>query len=478
MSNMPYPLSKSRYCLAVQCPKMLWLKKNRPEFFDSGVMNESVLETGSQVGDLAMGLFGDFVEVPYGDLGEMVKTTKDLLARGTPIIAEASFSVGGLFCSVDILKNLGGGNAELYEVKSSTEVHEIYYHDVAFQAQVLALCGLTVQKCFVVHINKQYERQGELDIHGLFCVEEITGRVRQMQSEVAERIAAVREYMKQEDEPSDDIGEHCFTPYACGFFGYCTRRLPEHNVFRIAGMRKSTQFRCYRNGIASFDELYASDKLSSAQREQVEQELFPGPPQIDAEPIREFMSELFYPLYFLAFEQIVFQYSLHYIEREGGELRHKEFLAYPGEDPRRALAEQLCADIPLDVCTTAYNMGFEKGRIRELADLYPDLREHLLNIHDHIRDLMIPFRKKWYYCRAMQGSYSIKYVLPALFPDDPSLDYHNLEGVHNGGEASDTFARMASMSPEELETARANLLRYCGLDTFAMVKVWEKLKSI
>ncbi len=328
----------------------------------------------------------------------------------------------------------------------------------------------------------------------MFCVEEITERVRQMQSEVAERISAVREYMKCEDEPSDDIGEHCFSPYDCGFFGYCTRHLPERNVFRVAGLRKSTRFRCYRDGIVSFDELYASDRLSSAQREQVEHELFPQPPQIDVDPIREFMSGLSYPLYFLDFEsfqpaiplfdcshpyeQIVFQYSLHYIEQEGGELRHKEFLAYPGEDPRRALAEQLCADIPLDVCTTAYNMGFEKGRIRELTNLYPDLREHLLNIHGHIRDLMIPFQKKWYYCRAMQGSYSIKYVLPALFPNDPSLDYHNLEGVHNGGEASDTFARMASMSPEELETARANLLRYCGLDTYAMVKVWEKLKSI
>lgn len=494
MIPTPYPLSKSRYCSAVQCPKMLWLKKNRPEVFDFGVLNESTLETGSQVGDLAMGLFGDFVEVPYGDLGEMVETTKELLAHGTPVIAEASFSVGGLFCSVDILKNLGGGNVELYEVKSSTGVHEIYYHDVAFQAHILTLCGLTAQKCFVVHINKQYERQGELDVHGLFSLEEITERVRQMQEEVAERTAAVREYMKREDEPSDDIGAHCFTPYACGFFGYCTRHLPERNVFQIAGLRKSTQFKCYWDGIVSFDELYASDRLSYAQRKQIEHELFPQPPQIEAEPIREFMSGISYPLYFLdfesfqpaiplfdrshPFEQIVFQYSLHYIEREGGQLQHKEFLAYPGQDPRRALAEQLCADIPLDVCTTAYNMGFEKGRIRKLADLYPDLREHLLNIHDHIRDLMIPFQKKWYYCRAMQGSYSIKYVLPALFPDDPSLDYHNLEGVHNGGEASDTFARMASMSPEELETARANLLRYCGLDTFAMVKVWEKLKSI
>lgn len=196
---------------------------------------------------------------------------------------------------------------------------------------------------------------------------------------------------------------------------------------------------------------------------------------------------LSYPLYFLDFEtfnpaiplydnsspyeQIVFQYSLHYIEKEGGELKHKEFLAYPGEDPRRKLAEQLCADIPENVCTTAYNMGFEKGKIAGLADLYPDLRNHLLNIHDNIQDLMIPFRSRWYYSKEMEGSYSIKYVLPALFPDDPNLNYHNLEGVHNGGEASNTFLAMQKMSPKELKIWRKNLLTYCGLDTFAMVKI-------
>ena len=216
-----------------------------------------------------------------------------------------------------------------------------------------------------------------------------------------------------------------------------------------------------------------------------------GSSEIHEDGIKEFLDTLTYPLYFLDFEtfmpaiplyddskpyeQIPFQYSLHYIESESGELKHKEYLAYPGLDPMRELAEKLCEDIPLDVCTMAYNMGFEKGRIKGLAALYPDLADHLMNIHDNIVDLMIPFQKKHYYCREMQGAYSIKYVLPALFPDDPALDYHNLEGVHHGGEAMDTFARMAYMDPDELEKWRGYLLKYCELDTFAMVKIWEKL---
>lgn len=69
-------------------------------------------------------------------------------------------------------------------------------------------------------------------------------------------------------------------------------------------------------------------------------------------------------------------------------------------------------------------------------------------------------------------------MLPALFPNDPTLDYHNLEEVHNGSEAMALFARMADMKPQTLKSSRCNLLKYCELDTFAMVKIWQKLKEI
>ena len=158
---------------------------------------------------------------------------------------------------------------------------------------------------------------------------------------------------------------------------------------------------------------------------------------------------------------------------------HKEFLGVSGEDPRRALAEQLCRDIPLDVCTTAYNKAFECTRLTELAEFFPDLAEHLLNIRDHIIDLLVPFQSGWYYVPAMGGSFSIKSVLPALFPDDPELDYHNLQGsVHNGGEAMSIFPKIKNMAPDEQQAARHSLLKYCELDTYAMVKVWQKLSEV
>ena len=491
---MALHLSKSRYCAAVQCPKQLWLKVNRPEAADETLIPQAVLDRGNAVGDLAMGLFGDYVEVPFGDLTQMCRRTEELIRAGTPVIAEASFALDGLFCSVDLLRVSGDRAVEIVEVKSSTRVTPIYLEDVAFQNHLLTQLGYDVRRVMIAHIDTGYVRHGALEPDRLFALEDVTDIAREKRAEVEARIAFLDKYMRSEQEPPDPIGAHCFSPYGCAFFPYCTRDLPKPNIFDVAGLQMRTRLGNLRKGIVSFKDIEAKKAVNANALLQVSHALHDLPPVIDKKAIRGFLDGLTYPLYFLDFEsfqpavplyddscpyeQIVFQYSLHFIEEARAPLKHREYLAWPGEDPRRGVAEQLCRDIPQNVCVLAYNMSFEKGRIRALAQLYPDLEAHLMNIHDHIQDLMVPFQKKQYYTRAMEGSYSIKHVLPALFPDDPALDYRSLEGVHNGTEASDTFAAMADMEPRALQAARENLLKYCGLDTLAMVKVWEKLKQV
>ena len=174
--------------------------------------------------------------------------------------------------------------------------------------------------------------------------------------------------------------------------------------------------------------------------------------------------------------QIPFQYSLH-IEDKSKDLIHKEFLAIEGIDPRYELAKRLVKDIPSDVTVLAYNMGFEKGVIRKLADMFDEFASHLMKIHDNIQDLMTPFAKKDYYTPSMKGSYSIKYVLPALVPEMAKA-YKELDYIQNGGDAMQTYPLLATMEDKEkVEKLREALLRYCELDTLAMVKILDKLRS-
>jgi hypothetical protein len=122
-------------------------------------------------------------------------------------------------------------------------------------------------------------------------------------------------------------------------------------------------------------------------------------------------------------------------------------------------------------------MGFEKGRIEELAQSFSDLQPHLMKIHSNFKDLATPFQKHHYYCREFSGKYTIKKVLPALCPNDPELDYNNLPGIHNGTEAMSVFQNLHTKPQEEINRIRKSLLAYCHLDTLAMVKILDVLRK-
>ena len=487
-------LSKSKYCKGIQCPKILWLDAYKPEEAEN-VLSETVMANGNLVGDLARRYFGAYSLVEFSfNKAEMTQKTQAFMDAGAENIAEAAFLHDGLYCAVDILHRNGDG-WDIVEVKSSTHLTDIYVEDMAFQYYLLTKCGLHIKHVFNMHLNSGYVRHGELDLKELFTLEDCTDTVVSRFDYVARTIADIRQYISVTEEPVHDIGLHCENPYECAYKKYCGRHLPERSVFDLAGMQTKTKYKHYYNGIISYEDILANAKemkLSPKHRRQVESILYHKPDEVNCESIRAFLETLTYPVYHLDFEtfqepvpsfdderpyqQIPFQYSLH-IEQADSSLEHREFLGKEGTDPRRALAEQLVNDIPEGVCSLAFNMSFEKTVIKNLAGLFPDLSDRLMDIHEHMHDLMIPFKNQDYYSAAMQGSYSIKYVLPALYPDDPELDYHNLDGVHNGSEASAAFAEMASHTPEEIAVIRQNLLKYCGLDTFAMVKVLRKLRE-
>ena len=485
-------LSKSKYCNGIQCKKMLWLYKYKPEE-QKELDNEAVLENGNYVHEIARKLLGEDINIEFNEnLNEMIKDTEKALKKENVIVTEASFNYKNNFCSVDILKK-EGDSYEIYEVKSSTKLKDVFINDASYQYYVLTSLGLNVKKCFVVILNNKYVKNGELELDKLFIKNDITDIAISKQEEVKKNIEDINKYMEQTDEPNDDISLNCFKPYKCPFFKYCTRHLPSPNVFDVGwSTHTDKKLEMYYNNKVSYEDILNAGGLNPKADVQISFELNNLKPKINKESIRELLDTFTYPLYFLDFEsyqvsiptidgtkpyeQICFQYSLHYYLEKDGELYHKEFLSddYDG-NPMYGLCKKLCEDIPMDSCVLVYNQSFEVPRLKEMAKLFPEFSKHLLNIADNIKDLYPPFKNQDYYVREMKGSASIKSVLPALYPDDSSLDYHNLEQVHKGDEASNSYLLLPTLSKEEQNVLRNNMLKYCGLDTYAMVKIYEKL---
>ena len=234
-------LSKSKYCGLWQCPKIAWLKKYKPEklAFDESTLSR--MEAGNEVGDLAMGLFGDFVEVTayHGDkldLPQMIAATKAEMEKGTPVICEASFQYNGLYCAVDILKKENGGWA-IYEVKSSTHNDQpVYIADVAYQKYVLEHCGVPVSGLYLVCLDDDYVFDGCLDIHRLFKITDVAQAAQVEANSIAANLSIAERLLASEEEPAIDLSVNCKNPYLCGFWPYCSRHIPSPSVFDLYRM--------------------------------------------------------------------------------------------------------------------------------------------------------------------------------------------------------------------------------------------------
>ena len=201
----------------------------------------------------------------------------------------------------------------------------------------------------------------------------------------------------------------------------------------------------------------------------------------------EFLGTLPYPRYYLDFEtvqfavprwagtrpyqQLVFQWSCH-IETEPGELTHEEFLDTSGEAPMRGAAEALVAALG-DAGPIFVYHDFEKWRLVEMAQLFPDLAGPLEAITGRLVDLL-RLTRDHYTHPALNGSYSLKTVLPTI---DPTLDHAVLDDVQDGLSAQAAFheALDPGTPADRRETVRRALLEYCGLDTLALVRVAHRL---
>ena len=224
-------LSKSKYCAFWQCPKMAWLNKYKPE---ERVIDDSVtarMEAGTQVGELARSLFGEYVDITVQnesglDLSAMLLRTQEEMSKETPVICEAAFVHDGLYCAVDILKKEQGGWA-IYEVKSSTQNDSpVYMADIAYQKYVLENCGVTVVGTYLVCLNNEYVFDGTLNVHELFKITDVSDDIIPEEEQITENLVLAEQILDSEQEPDIDLSENCNSPYACAYWKYCSKHIP------------------------------------------------------------------------------------------------------------------------------------------------------------------------------------------------------------------------------------------------------------
>ena len=265
-------LSKSRYTQFCQCPKALWLRTYKPNEATVDASVEARFESGNEVGDLAMQLFGPFVEVTTKrkdgslDLQAMIGKTKEEMANGTDVICEASFACDSHYCAVDILRKTKDGWA-IYEVKSSSFPEfdgqetrlEKYAPDIAYQKWVMTQCGINVTDTYIVCLNSDYVRQGELDIQKLFAVIDMKELVENEYLKVPARVSQALKLLAVDEEPNLDISEHCMKPYGCAFFDYCKRQhgIPSDvpTVFDLYRMNFAKKLEHYYAGRILFEDV-------------------------------------------------------------------------------------------------------------------------------------------------------------------------------------------------------------------------------
>ena len=417
-----------------------------------------------------------------------IQSTTKAAKRGADLIFEATAcSESGAYSRIDILKKVAGSNNwDLIEVKSSTEVKDYHIDDMALQRHAFTGGGYRIRKSILMHVNNSYVRSGTLDLQRLFTLEDCTGIVEDRLEEVGAKVAELINLINSRNEPEIEIGGHCSSPFECDYIPYCWDHVPDYSVYDIFSGRKLDAL-LQDNLLEVFE---VTDNFDLTDRQAVEIRASKSNQiHCDTAEIEAFLAQLKYPLYYLdyetisaavplfdnssPYETIPFQFSLHVQSKRGDDLKHIEFLHTGTNDPRPAFLEALVKACRKRGSVVVYNKPFESGVNNKLALRFPAYAADLSKINARMVDLLIPFSRRHLYHPQMEGSASLKSVLPAFVPD---LTYEGL-AIDNGEIASITYSRcIRGLVPEdEKQQIFEDLREYCKLDTLAEVKLVEVL---
>ncbi|MBU0645858.1 DUF2779 domain-containing protein [Patescibacteria group bacterium] len=441
----------------MDCPCKLWLEKVHKELMppiDPALQN--LFDKGNMVDAKAQELWPGGVVVK-GFNFEGYENTLKAMESGAEIIYQPTIVADGLTCRADVLVRADDG-WDLHEVKAKSSISKENYYDATFQSICFARAGIKLDKIFITYLNKEYIKDGEIDLEKLFIDEEVTGEVAKLTESVEEKILEAKAVFEWGTKLKPEHIKHCEHRKACEWTGYWAETLSQKER----------------------DELFAD----------VEDDVV-LPLHIDKKAIKKELEKLEYPLYFFDYEtystpipdfdghwpwlQVPFQFSVYVLEYEGATPETHDFLMETFEDPIPSLLKAFAEVMGPTGTVISWHAIFEKSRNEEMAKLHPEYAEILQSVNERTYDLIEIFKQRMYLDPAFGGSSSLKAVMPVLCPD---LSYDNLN-IHEGGTASMSWPILTdpSLPKKKREQLYRDMIDYCRLDVYGMVRIVEELKK-
>ena len=463
--------TKTDYIQYLNCPKSLWLLKRDPDNYPHGEFStfmQKLVREGYEVERYAQQFFDS--------------------AGDRNVSFQAEFRTDdGLYARVDALENMGDGTTTLYEIKSSTSVKTDAKHnhikDACFQKICAERTGQKIDRVFLVHLNGDYVRNGNIDPGAMLAFADITEAVEKVESETNAEVDVALAFLASDQDMSGCSCVEKTRANHCDAFGIFNPEVPTPSIYSLPRLRANKIGDLRSMNVVGLDDVPDDFPLSESQRIVVDS-FQEGEPKVSAQAIRQFLSELIFPLYFFDYEtfssaiplldgtsphkHFPVQYSLHILDADSS-LHHKEYLERQARLPD-CLVERMQEDFGTTGSVVSWHASFEKTRNREMAERYPGNADFLNSLNDRMVDLEDVFKTDYVDAR-FDGSTSIKKVLPVVCPH---LDYKELE-VQDGASAVEAWQRMINAAPDEAEKIAADLLKYCERDTFAMVEIYRFL---
>lgn len=471
-------IAKTDFIHYLKCPKSLWLLKRKPENYPHGefsVYMKKLTAEGYEVEALAQTLIINQSDAASYSFQSVFQTQR------------------GLYAKADVIRDNGVGTINLYEVKSTTSVKKGGQHnqikDAAFQKIVAEEAGLEVARVFIVHLDKDYVRQGDIDPEELLIFADVTSDVAEIEADTRAEIDGALALLAQQEVDENSCSCLQLTKSNhCDSFDYFNPAIPTPSIYTLPRISKAKIAGFVADGRFDLNEIgldEVTDKqvpvLQSAQLKT---------PMIDQTVIARFFNKVAYPIYFIDYETyssaiplvdgarsqapIPFQYSLH-VKRtpEDTELLHVEYLAEEAAMPQ-AMIEHMQSHIGAYGSLVSWHASFENTQNKTMAAQYPDKADFLNDLIKRTLDLEDVF-KDGYVDIAFAGSTSIKKVLPVIAPD---LTYEGMD-VASGTDAMEAWVRLITMpNSVEKDQLREAMLDYCKLDTYAMVRIFEEMERV